>query len=189
MRYNIWLTTIMMGILLIFSGCLNFEERDYPAPADLQPGTMSDNDPVMAVANIEPLTDSDVTGSVTFTMEGNMVAIKGTVEGLEAGKHGFHIHAGTSCEEPGGHFSPADNEHGAPTEAEHHLGDLGNLVADSSGVAHYENTSTDIFLEGDNSIFGHALIIHEGTDKFLPQPSGDAGTKIGCGIITMKQTG
>ena len=189
MRYNIWLSTIVMGMLLLFSSCSDFEEGDYPAPTELAPGAMPGSDPVTAVAHIAPLTDRDISGTVTFTKGDSLVSINGTIEGLKAGKHGFHIHAGTSCDEPGGHLSPADHAHGAPTEAEHHLGDLGNLVADSSGIAHYETISADILLEGENSIVGHALIIHEGTDAFLPQPSGDAGSKVACGIVTIEQAG
>lgn len=31
--------------------------------------------------------------------------------------------------------------------------------------------------------YGRSVIIHGGRDDFTTQPSGDAGTKIGCGVI------
>ena len=34
-----------------------------------------------------------------------------------------------------------------------------------------------------NEIIGKSVIIHSGPDDFTTQPSGNAGTKIGCGEI------
>ena len=32
-------------------------------------------------------------------------------------------------------------------------------------------------------IVGKALIIHDGVDDFTSQPAGNAGTRVGCGVI------
>jgi Cu-Zn family superoxide dismutase len=34
-----------------------------------------------------------------------------------------------------------------------------------------------------NDVIGHAIVIHGGVDDFKTQPSGNAGPRIGCGVI------
>ena len=139
-----------------------------------------------AVAEIQPLQGSDVEGTITFKEAEGGIRISGTVRGLERGKHGFHIHEGTSCENPGGHYSPEGSPHGSPDEPERHVGDLGNLVASEGGTAEYERGDRILTLSGDQSIAGHALIVHRGEDDYVSQPSGAAGPEIGCGIIQVQ---
>ena len=65
---------------------------------------------------------------------------------------------------------------------------MGNIKADSNGVADFElevpNTAVvpGTFLFGKNSIVGHTLVIHAKEDKFT-QPTGDAGSRLVCGLI------
>lgn len=160
------------------TGCGEYEERIDKYPEAL-PATK-------AFAEISPLTDRNVEGTIVFEEKKDFVKISGTINGLTEGKHGFHVHTGMTCDEPGGHFAPKTDEHGAPTEQAHHLGDLGNLVADSTGTARYEMMDDRLSLNGPQSIVGRALIVHAGEDGFNPQPSGDSGTKIGCGVIELR---
>ena len=83
----------------------------------------------------------------------------------------------------GGHFNPDNKKHGAPTDEERHVGDLGNLEADENGVAHYERTDTVIAFFGPHSVIGRAIIVHAGEDDFTSQPTGNAGTRLACGVI------
>lgn len=57
--------------------------------------------------------------------------IRGTIYGLEPGKHGMHVHSGRqlgeNCELVGDHFNPTGRSHGGPRDAESHVGDLGNI--------------------------------------------------------------
>ena len=62
-----------------------------------------------------------------------------------------------------------------------HLGDLGNITADASGMV--EETLRDSLLGGDSSLIGKVLVVHEGQDDLSTQPDGDSGDPIGCGII------
>lgn len=140
-----------------------------------------------AVAIIQPLNGGDLSGRIVFEETEDYVRISGEVHGLSTGKHGFHIHAGMSCEDMGGHYNPEGAPHGSPDEQMHHVGDLGNLVANDDGLARYEALSAAVTLSGPQSVVGHALIVHETEDQYLPQPSGSAGPEIGCGVIELQE--
>lgn len=59
---------------------------------------------------------------------------------------------------------PTGSKHGAPDAAERHVGDLGNVQTDGSGVVNLNITDNKISLFGKNSIIGRTLVIHAGTD-------------------------
>ena len=170
-------------------------EADTMATADtMAMDGMAGTSTVVAVADLEGLADSGVSGSVTFTEEGGGVRIDVDVAGLTPGAHGFHVHENGDCGPgpdgtPGGaagdHFAPLGNPHGAPEadSTQRHLGDLGNLDADDNGVAQDERTDEMLTLSGPNSIIGKALIIHSGEDDLTSQPSGNSGDRIACGVI------
>jgi Cu-Zn family superoxide dismutase len=141
-----------------------------------------------AVATIHPVGDSSVRGVVRFELEEAGIKIIANIEGLETGKHGFHIHQFGDCHAPdaksaGGHFNPDNNAHGAPVDVNRHVGDLGNLTADENGIAHLETIDPKISFSGNNSIIGRAVIIHANEDDFTSQPTGDAGARVACGVI------
>ncbi|RZC92160.1 hypothetical protein C5167_007726 [Papaver somniferum] len=80
-----------------------------------------------------------VNGTIYFTQEGDAPTnVTGTITGLKAGKHGFHVHAlgdtTNGCMSTGPHFNPAGKVHGAPEDEERHAGDLGNLTVGEDGV-------------------------------------------------------
>lgn len=120
--------------------------------------------------------------------EDDQIKIKVQVTGLKPNtKHGFHIHENGICEGPeyktaGGHFNPYKLPHGAP-HMKSHLGDLGNLEADKKGVAEKEITIAKHESDDLQKIIGKALIVHEKADDMKTQPTGNAGGRIGCGII------
>ncbi len=141
-----------------------------------------------AVAVIHPIVGNDVTGVVYFDQTPAGIKIIADIDGLEAGKHGFHIHQyGDAREEDatsaGGHFNPENQSHSAPSAQKRHVGDLGNIVAVDNETAHYEIVDTLISLTGKHSIIGRSVIIHSGEDDFTTQPTGNAGARVGMGII------
>ena len=83
----------------------------------------------------------------------------------------------------GGHFNPEGKMHGGIHSKERHVGDLGNVMADKSGVVTLNIKDKMIQLHGAHSILGRALIIHAKADDEKTQPSGDAGGRIGGGVI------
>jgi len=151
-------------------------------------GGMS-NKVTYAVAMVEGLGEHKVKGKVTFTQKEDGVEIVGEFTGLQPGQHGFHVHEFGDCSMAdgkcaGGHFNPTGMPHAGPEDAKRHVGDLGNLKADSSGNASYKRTDSVISLNGRNSIIGRSLMVHAKPDDFKTQtPPGNAGDRIGCGVI------
>ena len=142
---------------------------------------------------MEPKSDSNVAGEVTFTDENGMVAMKATFSGLTPGEHAIHIHEKADCSatdgtSSGGHWNPTAEAHGKWGAGEgYHRGDIGNFTADADGNATVE-FSTDLWCIGcddaTKNIVGKAVIVHQGMDDFTSQPSGAAGARISCtGII------
>jgi Cu-Zn family superoxide dismutase len=144
--------------------------------------------PTSAVAVLSPTEGHEVYGIITFTQDTNGVRVSADIHGLTPGKHGFHIHQYGDCSAPdgtsaGGHFSPMGMKHGAPTDAERHEGDLGNITADSAGVAAYDWVDSRLSFTGPYSIIGRGVIVHADEDDLTSQPTGAAGGRVACGVI------
>ncbi|HQY21880.1 MAG TPA: superoxide dismutase family protein [Ignavibacteria bacterium] len=143
-----------------------------------------------AEAVLESRSGSSVTGKVTFTKEGNVVKIIADIKGLTPGKHGFHIHEKGDCSAPdatsaGGHFNPRSMQHSGHQTTERHTGDMGNITADESGNAHLEISDSIMSFDGEESIIGKSVIVHEKEDDLKTQPTGDAGGRVACGVIVI----
>lgn len=144
-----------------------------------------------ATAVILPTAGNAVQGTVTFTLEKKGMHIVADVHGLTPGAHGFHIHEFGDCEgkdgsSAGGHFNPTNKKHGCPNNPERHVGDLGNLVADDLGDAHLDTFNNELAFKGQNNIIGKSVIIHSEPDDCTSQPTGNSGSRVGCGVIMAK---
>lgn len=141
-----------------------------------------------AVCVLHPLEGSDVQGAVTFESNGETVEIDAEITGLTPGRHGFHIHEFGDCtgldgSSAGGHFNPHNMPHAGPDASRRHVGDLGNLTADKDGVAEFHHVDKLVKLNGPNSIIGRSIIVHADPDDLKTQPSGNAGSRVACGVI------
>lgn len=142
-------------------------------------------------AEIQPRSGSQVKGTVFFKqISSTEVSITGKVSGLKPNsKHGFHVHEKGDCSatdgsSAGGHFNPMQKTHGAIDAKESHVGDLGNITTDDNGTAEFTikkkgASLTDPII----GYIGHAVILHDKEDDFTTQPTGNAGSRIGCGVI------
>ena len=65
--------------------------------------------------------------------------------------------------------------HGAPMDAMRHEGDMGNIEADEAGNAHLEYVDKTMSFDGDASIIGRSIIVHQNEDDMKTQPTGNAG--------------
>lgn len=147
-----------------------------------------------ADASIEPKSgNKTLKGQLHFMAENGVLTATGKIEGLKPNhNHGFHIHETGDCSKAdatsaGGHFSPnKQNKHAGHTDPNRHAGDMGNLKSDKNGVAQVKielpglnlNTEEDIY-----SVVNKAVIVHADPDDLVSQPAGNAGPRIGCGVI------
>jgi len=98
------------------------------------------------------------------------------------GPHGFHIHEHGTCDigdpddpfqSAGGHWNPYNQPHG------HHPGDFPVLFSNDgyTRMAFFTNRFTI------EDVLGKSIIVHQNPDDYRTQPAGDAGKRIGCGVI------
>lgn len=162
--------------------------------AGMMPGRGASTTPI-AVADLKPTQGNDVTGTTTFTRQGNQILVDARIKGLKPGAHGFHIHEKGDCSAPdatsaGGHFNPDGRPHGSHETSERHAGDLGNLMADANGEATLKiaipATGISMEKEGASSIVGKGLIVHADPDDYKTQPTGNSGKRLACGVIALK---
>lgn len=140
-----------------------------------------------AICVVHPLGGSKVEGKVVFTKVAGGIEIAAELRGLAPGEHGFHVHEFGDCSMAdgtcaGGHFNPDGKPHGRPEDAQRHVGDFGNVKAGPDGRATYQRVDKLISFSGPHSIIGRAIIVHANPDDFS-QPVGNAGARIGCGVI------
>lgn len=152
------------------------------------------NGPVSAIA---VFSGSDVNGYVKFIEDINENAIKIQLHlsGLIPNSlHGFHVHEAGDltdrCTSMCSHFNPYGKTHGCPGMKNRHIGDLGNIEANSKGKASYTFYDNMIKLRGNKSnIIGRGLIIHEDEDdcgnggNTESLKTGNAGKRIACAVI------
>jgi Cu-Zn family superoxide dismutase len=145
-----------------------------------------------ATAEIKPTKDgSTVSGTVLLEEVPGGLKLTATVKGVPPGKHGFHIHENGACGDEGkaagSHFNPDQVSHGLLMKdgfAHSHAGDYGNIEVGADGNGNLETTLTGLSLsEGKYNVSGKAVILHEKEDDFS-QPTGNAGGRIGCGVIS-----
>lgn len=142
--------------------------------------------------------DVNVCGTVSFSIPSPVNGysqVDYNITGLAPGLHGLHVHmdaVGTggnqSCASAGGHWNPQAYNHGGNLDDQRHVGDLGNILVDSKGVA-VGTLLAKVPLVGNLGIKGRAVVVHAGTDDLglggnsSSRAVGNAGGRPGCGNI------
>src|SRR5438034_2807365 len=145
--------------------------------------------PLKAIAVLHPTEGNKVSGTVTFTEVADGVQVEAAIAGLTPGKHGFHIHEFGDCSaadasSAGAHFNPTNQPHAAPDATARHVGDMGNIEADTSGAAKLDYLDHHMSLANDDrSILGRSVVVHAKADDLKSQPAGDSGARVACGVI------
>ena len=155
------------------------------------PGFGSGGNAASATATLAPTRGNTTAGTVRFTQHGDRVLVVGEVRGLKPNsEHGFHVHEKGDCSSgdgnsAGGHFNPQSRPHGRHGAGAHHVGDLPSLRSDASGVARFNFESRSIAVgAGASDIVGRGLIVHANPDDYTTQPTGNAGARLACAVIT-----
>ncbi len=147
------------------------------------------HEPMTLTVPIEAKSGSKLYGFASFTEVDGGVKVSIGIEGVSPGEHGAHVHEKGDCSSPdgksaGGHFNPASHDHALPATAVRHLGDLGNIkiAADGTGTLEIVVPGANLLAKDPSSYLGRAIVIHAQRDDG-GQPVGNAGDRIGCGVI------
>ncbi len=131
------------------------------------------------------------TAQVVETAEGLTVTV--SVTGLPAGTHAAHVHTTGACTAPdfasaGGHWNPTKHQHGKDNPQGMHMGDMPNILlgADGSGTLEYTIPGGKL-ASGDAPLLdadGAAIVIHAAADDMKTDPTGNAGGRLACGVLS-----
>ena len=197
MKLSIRTVSLVVPLLLLSAcgGSAPPAEAPAGASAPSPAATAASSAPAASAPQVVPIaakSGSQLTGTATFTDVDGGVKVVVQVAGAPPGKVATHIHETGDCSAPdaksaGGHFNPEHHQHALPPSGERHLGDLGNIEVGPDGKGTLEIVVKGANLKpGDpNSYLGRAIIVHEKVDTG-EQPTGNAGGRIGCGVIAAK---
>lgn len=157
------------------------------------------DEPTQQAAAVTPIASGDLllsdgksVGAVKIVAESGTVSLLVAISGLPKGTHGFHLHQTGECTDPdfksaGGHLNPLGKNHGTESEGGSHVGDLPNLELGGTDAEPQtfviEGSETQIsewVLDED----GTAVVIHANPDDYKTDPSGAAGARIACAVLS-----
>lgn len=184
---------ILSGVLALSSCSGNKEPETSGMPTRDSMSIQSAEDVgKTATALLSAASGSTLDGTAAFVEDNNgNVTLTVNVRHVSPGKHAIHIHQNGDCSAPdgssaGGHWNPTNEPHGKWEDTPHHQGDIGNLDVGTDSTATLTMT-TDKWCIGcsdsTKNVIGKSIIIHASLDDFTTQPTGNAGGRIGCGVI------
>jgi superoxide dismutase, Cu-Zn family len=183
--------------VLFFTACNNEKkEADNTASnKDTAIKTTDGNDGGAAMATISAtVPDTALTGTAEFMQQNGKVKLVLNITCLTMANKSVavHLHEMGDCGDMGkmahGHWNPTSQQHGKWGSGSFHSGDIGNVSLDAEGKGTMD-LETDLWsIGGDEktNILNRSVIVHNGVDDFTTQPTGNAGSRIGCGVITKK---
>jgi Cu-Zn family superoxide dismutase len=154
----------------------------------VDPGAANKQPVKRAIAILHPTAGSKASGVVRFVdVGGRGLDVFAVVHGLDARVHAYHVHVFGDCssgdaKSAGPHFnflgSSFDDEVGMIT------GNLGHVQRHKTGpTSTHQGRVEDASLQGEFSIIGRAVVVHERGNDPSVTPDGDAGARIACGVI------
>lgn len=176
----------LIAAALTCAACNNADNADQNISIDETVASAAEGE----VALMSP--SGEQIGTVAYLQEPSGMQLRISVEGLAPGIHAVHLHTIGACEAPdfssaGGHWNPMGKQHGRDNPDGAHLGDLANMNVgeDGTGSATYMVAGVSFagvepaMSDGD----GTALVIHEGADDYVTDPTGEAGGRAACAVL------
>lgn len=176
----------VLSLAFLAAGC---SKETHPAEsAKSEAGTTPPVPAGGTIIEIVPRSSSSLSGTARFEPVDDGLRVVVQVVDAPPGEHGVHIHEVGNCtaedaSSAGEHYNPDGHDHGRPPDVRH-LGDFGNLTVADDGTGKLEIVVQGATLEPDHphSFLGRSIIVHAAADDGS-QPSGNAGGRIGCGVI------
>ncbi|HNP19004.1 MAG TPA: superoxide dismutase family protein [Fulvivirga sp.] len=188
---------VFAGVMMLVScGSQKKEEANDDEMASDTETEMAEEVSPMAIAMISSASGSTMGGEADFVDNGDgTVTLNLKITGAVPGEHALHLHEHGDCSAPdatsaGGHWNPGMTDHGKRMAegGDFHAGDIDNIVvgADSTGTLTMVVHGWSVGGPDSTNVIGKSIILHAKADDFVSQPSGAAGAREGCGVITAK---
>ena len=188
---------IALGSLLsiiFFTACNNGEKKDETITATENTEAKRSEAVVAAATLSGTVPDTTLTGTAAFIQQNGKVNMVLNITCLIMANKSVavHLHEMGDCGDMGkmahGHWNPTNQQHGKWAGSSFHSGDIGNVSLDAAGKGTLEMETNLWSLGGADktNILNRSVIVHGGVDDFSTQPTGNAGSRIGCGVITKK---
>lgn len=187
-------SSLLVAASLFFSACNNGKTEDDTKNSTENAEVKSDVSAAAMATLSGTVPDTTLTGTVEFVTQDGKVKMSLTlsIPAMANKSVAVHIHEMGDCGDMGkmahGHWNPTNQQHGKWGSASFHLGDIGNVSLDATGKGTMELTTDLWSIGGDEktNILNRSIIVHSGMDDFTTQPTGNAGSRIGCGVIMKK---
>lgn len=136
----------------------------------------------------------DTIGSIKASTSKYGAVFSPSLQGLQPGLHGFHVHENPNCMpkkkdekmvpalSAGSHYDPNKSKKHNTSWGNGHLGDLPPMFVDLEGNANQPVLAPRLKL---SDLKGRAVIIHAKGDNHSDKPKslGGGGARVACGII------
>ena len=182
-------------LVLFFTACNNQKKTEDNTASNENTEIKTSDAAAAAMATITAtVPDTALTGTAEFTQQNGKVKMELNITCLKMANKSVavHLHEMGDCGDMGkmahGHWNPTNQQHGKWGSNSFHSGDIGNVSLDAAGKGYLE-IETDLWSMGGDektNILNRSVIVHNGADDFKTQPTGNSGSRIGCGVIMKK---
>ncbi|WP_027816609.1 superoxide dismutase family protein [Paraburkholderia bannensis] len=164
---------VAVATCMLLGGCTSFMGQQ-----DKRAGTQ-----------LQPTVGNQVRGTVSFVEHSDGVQVSYNLAGLPPDSdHALQVHERGDCNatdasSAGAVFAPAAERLKPGARV---AGDLGNIHADSNGVATGFLVATDVSLDGVRSVLQRAVIVHHDAIDPYAYPQRGTGAALACGVIKVQ---
>jgi Cu-Zn family superoxide dismutase len=152
-----------------------------------------ENDIKKAIALLEPINNSGVTGLVYFNEGDGFIEIIADVDGLTTGDHGFHIfeYGDLSSIENmsmGNVYSVlTEDMANSPDDNGRIIGDLGSIYAIDETKAEFKREMFMISLGAENSILGRSIFVYQKDAEITKNSLNNSSIPLAAGVIGVRK--